>query len=550
MTHSNFNSVQRPTAQESQFEIYQLNCNGLRGKVSELKIYIYTKKPEIVCLCETWLKKNEPKFHGYQSLWLHRIGEKGGLGILVREDVTFKPKQVIPFPAGLLECQSIEIYTNSDSINILNVYNPCKNIPLEELQHYTNQLGNSFILIGDLNGHSPLWDSRNRYNLTGRSIEKLIETHNLILLNDADTPTYIDNRTGSTSCLDLCITTHDLGVLGELHRGSDIGSDHFPLEITFGFGCAKQSIGPRKNWALKRANWKKWTTLFQQNSQILTDMHFPLDVETHNHSITNKIIEIAKECIPRTSGTRQLNRKTPWWDQECEAAVENRRKAKNKLWSRPTLSNLIHYKRCVAVAKHLALKKKRESWTKFTESLGSTTATSKVWRTIKSIGGKQCSRSFPIGKHTAPNQEIAELFLEHFTSGFASSDDQATNSEVIDRVESFVAHAVETQCLEISFYELHKSIQTLRNTSPGKDLIANIFLSRSPDYSKNGASQPVQYQLFQRNSHNCLEAGRHLPNFKARQGSKPGQILQTHNIAVIHWQTHGKDCTKNDGTPN
>jgi hypothetical protein len=58
MAHSNFNSVQGPTAPKSQFEIYQLKCNGLRGKVKKLKIYIYTKKPEIVCLCETWLKRN------------------------------------------------------------------------------------------------------------------------------------------------------------------------------------------------------------------------------------------------------------------------------------------------------------------------------------------------------------------------------------------------------------------------------------------------------------------------------------------------------------
>jgi hypothetical protein len=66
------------------------------------------------------------------------LGEKGGMGILIREDVTSKPKQVIPFPTGFLKCQSIEIYTNSDSINILNIYNPCKNVSLEELQHYTN----------------------------------------------------------------------------------------------------------------------------------------------------------------------------------------------------------------------------------------------------------------------------------------------------------------------------------------------------------------------------------------------------------------------------
>jgi hypothetical protein len=81
MTHLNFNLVKQPTAQESQFEIYQLNCNGLRGKVPELKIYIYTKKPEIVSLCETWLKRNEPKFYGYQSIWLHQLGEKGGMAI-------------------------------------------------------------------------------------------------------------------------------------------------------------------------------------------------------------------------------------------------------------------------------------------------------------------------------------------------------------------------------------------------------------------------------------------------------------------------------------
>jgi exonuclease III len=87
MATKNINSIQRATELESQLEIYQLNCNGLKGKVSELKIYIYTRKPDLVCLSETWLKKNKPKFLGYQSLWAHRIREKGGLGILIREDV-------------------------------------------------------------------------------------------------------------------------------------------------------------------------------------------------------------------------------------------------------------------------------------------------------------------------------------------------------------------------------------------------------------------------------------------------------------------------------
>ena len=126
----------------------------------------------------------------------------------------------------------------------------------------------------------------------------------------------------------------------------------------------------------------------------------PLDVDTLNQCITNKIINIAKDCIPRTSGSRRCHRTTPWWDQECRTAVANRKRAKNKLWSHPTLANLIFYKRCVAIAKHMARKKKKESWTKFTESLGSTTPTAKVWRAIKSISGKQGSTNFPIGNNT------------------------------------------------------------------------------------------------------------------------------------------------------
>jgi hypothetical protein len=91
-------------------------------------------------------------------------------------------------------------------------------------------------------------------NFTGRSLERLLELYNLILLNNADTPTYIDYYTATTSSLDLCIATHNLGTLGELHWGSDIGSNHFSLEITFGFGSDKRSIDSQINWALKCAN--------------------------------------------------------------------------------------------------------------------------------------------------------------------------------------------------------------------------------------------------------------------------------------------------------
>ena len=189
--------------------------------------------------------------------------------------------------------------------------------------------------------------------------------------------------------------------------------------------------------------------------------------------------------IPKTSRYRKCHQITPWWDEECKAAVEERKRTKNLLWSHPTPLNLIRYKRFVAIAKHIALKNKKESWNKFTESLGSTTPSSKVWRAIKSIWGKKGSINLPIGNQSTSNYEIAMLFLEHFTHDSFSAEVHVGDGEVTGEVESAVSGVYKPTCPEISLQELQTSIQTLKNTSPGNDLISNAFLRRSPDYIKN-----------------------------------------------------------------
>ena len=105
-------------------KICQLNCNSLSTKLSEIKLYIYKNKPEIVCLCETMIKKREPKFIGYDVFWKHRLGDKGGLAVLYRKDLTIKEINFVPFPNGHLELQIIEIASPMGNIGLANIYNP------------------------------------------------------------------------------------------------------------------------------------------------------------------------------------------------------------------------------------------------------------------------------------------------------------------------------------------------------------------------------------------------------------------------------------------
>ena len=123
------------------------------------------------------------------------------------------------------------------------------------MNYYLNILGDKCILIGDWNAHSPIWDNRGRQNTTGRNL--VIESSPIQLINDTSFQTYIDFATRTTSCLDLCFGTNNLGNISDFKRGRDIGSDHFPIEITFGFLMTKKDMKNLPRWKLKEANWKE-----------------------------------------------------------------------------------------------------------------------------------------------------------------------------------------------------------------------------------------------------------------------------------------------------
>ena len=109
----------------------------------ECKLLIYNQNPDFVVFCETWIKFNEPKFYEYKALWKNRLGSGwGGLGILIKQGIQFQKLELTTYDNGVLEFMAVRLYVESNrSLNILNVYNPNKNITFAELDHYVTQLG-------------------------------------------------------------------------------------------------------------------------------------------------------------------------------------------------------------------------------------------------------------------------------------------------------------------------------------------------------------------------------------------------------------------------
>ena len=460
--------------------IFQLNCNSVYPRLSELRLYLYTKKPDIFCLCETRVTKSEPRFLGYQAVWRHRAnGAGGGLCILVRNDINFTVNSLVPYVNAKLEFISVKFFTSLGCIDLLNVYNPCADISFAEFDHVFSQLCPLSIIIGDFNAHSPLWDLRSRSNLTGRSLEQFLDQNDHGILNDYYTPTYICARTGTTSCLDLCFASLMLLGRGSLSVGPDIGSDHLPLECRFSISIPRVTVSGPPRWRLKRGCWSQW---YSSLSVSLPSVTLPASAPSLSEDLCARLLDVSRSPVPVSSRGGQLRRRTPWWDAECSMAVAGRRRARQVLSRSPTPDNLIEYKRCSAIARHVIKRKKKDSWRSYVGSLSQDTPVARVWRAVRSMNGVASAPAvLPVGGPTAPLALKAQFLLEHFVPPFRSVSGR--HADTVRNVVSGVSSSdiVETEYnVPFTHHELRHCLSLLKSTSPGHDGIVNDFLRRLP----------------------------------------------------------------------
>lgn len=57
-----------------------------------------------------------------------------------------------------LEYINVEVWLNEGNITIMNIYNPCKRLELEQLEEMWRDIKGKVVWCGDFNAHSTLWE--------------------------------------------------------------------------------------------------------------------------------------------------------------------------------------------------------------------------------------------------------------------------------------------------------------------------------------------------------------------------------------------------------
>uniref|UniRef100_A0A1B0DIK5 Endonuclease/exonuclease/phosphatase domain-containing protein n=1 Tax=Phlebotomus papatasi TaxID=29031 RepID=A0A1B0DIK5_PHLPP len=361
-------------------KIIQYNINGFYNNFTDLNLLGRDYDPLIFALQETHLtSRKTPCLKGYHVFWRNHPSNtaKGGTAILIKEQNWARE---IPIHSTL-ECTVIQTKMRGRYITICSLYlNPGERIDYAKLSSLVEELPTPFLILGDYNAQSVAWGSSTT-NTRGRTIERFIEEHNLLLLNDGSF-TYLSPSYGTFSAIDLSLCSPSLELTFNWNVAKDTyNSDHFPVILTdLDTNC---SITRRKRWKEDSANWPA----FQRQIAGKFTQYASASIDEQLDEFNNGVIGIAQKTIPVTS-TNPKKKYVPWWTKEIKDAIKKRRRLYRIYKNYPTPENLSAFRISRSHVKKLVVEAKQKSWQDFVERIDSTSTSKEVWDKMRKLCGR------------------------------------------------------------------------------------------------------------------------------------------------------------------
>ena len=357
--------------------VLQWNAEGLGpSKALELKKFLKDKKIHIALIQETKLRsKLPPSFPGYEPYKCTCTNTCQGILTLIKTDIQAQVSKVKTNDAN--DIHHIKIWHNGQKYTLYNVYSPPTTTFDAQLQEINFK---RTILAGDTNGHSPTWGYEDR-NPSGRYVEELTNTTNLILLQDKNSKETLFHRpSGKTFRPDHTLISADIRNQCQIEVMEDLGSDHLPILITLGVD-REENTRRDPRWNYCKADWQEYRN---KTDDTLRTLDCNKNIDSQVTDFTNAILQAASATLPR--GNRK--KYSIIWNEEIQTAVNERKKARKQAVKAPTTENKREYNRRSAKVKLLSRELKKKSWEKKTGQLDLNKDGKKAWTLLDKLSGK------------------------------------------------------------------------------------------------------------------------------------------------------------------
>ncbi len=497
----------------SNLVITHWNCNSIKRHKLEI-LNLTAKNQHFICINETKLSTSDSiTFSNYEIIRKDRNRSGGGVAILARNDMQFE--SVSELDKFSLELVAIKVKLKTEFFYLISLYiPPRKNSQDKYLDaEFFNTLNKlqPFILCGDLNSKSKLWNCKD-YNSNGRTLEELIINSNFSIINNRS-PTHKDPAHGSESVIDLFITSANLisKLLKCYVKSSDTLSGHFPVVASFNMPTSRSS--GRIVLYKKVIDWDAYKNHFLLELQKhynwdFTPKNEPDTVDTDYNLTVQTITEATNAATTLTTRVHQHKTVPAYLLDLIKARKKSIRSIKYSKPEDPLLpSKRAHYNKLSNIIKQEMKAIQESQWTSFCQSIKETQKYSAdYWKKIKQISTQSSTPSKPkpipnlfyrasvISTDAMKAQIFGEILCETFRDSNEPNFDQLhkvnTEQYLEEHHNELFNSSTENNNLSIDDQfgsnDLDECLETvIKKSAPGPDGISNLQILNLPSTGKS-----------------------------------------------------------------
>ena len=337
-----------------------------------------------------------------------------------------------------------------------------------------------FLIAGDLNAHSPLWDDSQPGDRWGEALEGWIMDHPMAALNSGE-DTRLNRATGGLSAPDVSLVHNSLLAGAEWKVLPLLGSDHNPISMTLEASpVVVKECESKLRWDWRNANWEEYGSAVDLAVAEAQSGMGQASMEEKVKLLQESMDNAAKAHIGMV---RVKSEGRNWMTPELKAAIRRR----NWLARRIATHREAWLEACREVREKTS-SAKSESWRSFVESLDGQANTSRVWGVIRSLNGKSPktdARNAMLehrGKAIYSPAGKAEAFCQHYAavSRHSFTREERKTERFVRREMTVAGRAtgpVNRESAEFTLGELKMALKNAKGKgAPGPDGIAPQFL--------------------------------------------------------------------------
>jgi len=479
--------------------IFQWNCRGLSSKLYEFSNVMLNF--DVGCLQETWLNHTHIlNFKNYICFRNDRTPPRIGGGTLIvckaHLDPISLPIQGNCFKGCEYTSISIKIPGSLDRVLIISIYRP----PDARFDQADWSLlldafvasGNfaDILVLGDLNAQHSSWGSSHN-NFAGTSLFGSLPQSPYIILNNG-CGTRVSANINHISCPDITLFKPGHLRCSWSVEEEPMGSDHLPIIINATINLSHLNPNCEASGRPRLSSSSLDRKLFY--ALISSRLAVP-QIGLSGIQLYQDWIEVILDCCLRAGGARidgrgscckfdqrggrvvsfklkdkkSRKRSKPWWDRDCQEAVNFRKQCYLELIRCPGRQQLLQYRRASNKARSVIRKRRRVNFNEFVDSLDPRLNSKNFWKTIKLFRESE----FFSSKDT-PSSSKSDA-IDRFIEGFAPAGTMIPfPDEVKLKCPSFFD-------MPFQLCELEDIISsTKQDSAPGCDLINYRILKLLP----------------------------------------------------------------------